>query len=115
MSNTASEEANSKTSGPCPTLSISSSVLPNCEKVIRKLKKAGIVSSVAPIKSVRCNYGQCRCWVERGCRITLEEMRAKDIKSKVWVPFEKEFHLGCAHLSVPGQYEGCIHDFQSKK
>ena len=86
----------------------------NCSEITKLLQKLGIVSSIASNRSIICNpKNPCNCYVEYGCDIRLNGLKSHLIKSKVWVPLQKEFQFSCAHLNIPGQFHGCIHDFQN--
>ena len=91
-------------------LSVSSKRLRNCDKIINRLLKLNVMSSVKPNKSVICNNFDC--WLEYGCDITLTGMKSNLIKKEVWEPLSKEFGFNCAYLNVEGKYRGCVHDFE---
>ena len=83
---------------------------------IHLLKKIGIASTVIANRSVICNpKSPSTCYVEYGCDIRLNNLNPLFIKSKVWKPLKKEFNFSCAYLNIPGQYQGCIHDFQNSR
>jgi len=85
----------------------------NCSEIVYFMKKIGIASSVTENNSVVCNpKNPCSCHLEKGCNIRLNGLKPELIKSEVWEPLKKEFKFICAHLNIPGQYSGCIHDFK---
>ena len=97
-------------------LSISSknNRIKNCEEITKLMKKLGVASSISTNRSIICNpKNPCACYVEYGCDIRLNGLQPHLIKSKVWGPLQEEFQFTCAHLNIPGQFHGCIHDFQN--
>jgi len=85
----------------------------SCNEITKFMKKLGIASSISTNRSVICNpQNPCNCYIEYGCDIRLNGLKPHLIKSKVWDPLQKEFKFICAHLNIPGQFHGCIHDFQ---
>lgn len=103
-----------KYDGTTSILSISSkrSFLKDCKQVVKHMEDLGIASSIIPHRSIVCNRtNPCSCVVELGCDIRLAGLKASLIKPLVWNSLQKKFNLGCAHLCIPGQYHGCINDF----
>tara|TARA_Y100000310_G_C20383847_1_gene669463 strand:+ start:261 stop:602 length:342 start_codon:yes stop_codon:yes gene_type:complete len=95
-----------------PTLLSISSAKPDiCKGIISALVDLGISADVQSSKSVRCTNSSCRCWVENGCKVHIYEGNNGDIKDKVWRPLKARFGLGCAHISIPGGYSGCINSY----
>ena len=96
-------------------LSVSSKngTMSRCSEITQLLKKIGVASSVSSNRSVICNpKSPCSCYLEYGCDIRLNGLKPHLIKSKVWNPLHEEFQFSCAYLNIPGQFHGCIHDFQ---
>ena len=90
--------------------------LRHCSEITQLLKEIGVASSISSNRSIVCSRkNPCNCYVEYGCDIRLNNLNPMLIKSKVWKPLKKEFNFGCAHLNIPGQYQGCIHDFQNSR
>ena len=80
-----------------------------CEDVAQALLRAGIACSVTPNTSVQCSdTGVCK--LEQGCRI-VHSMQHKGEVAHAWRVLRTRFDLGCAHLSIPPIFSGCIRDF----
>ena len=95
-----------------PTLLSISSAKPGiCKDIISTLVSLGISADVQSSKSVRCTNSSCRCWVENGCKVHIYGGYKGDVKNAVWRPLKAEFGLGCAHISIPGGYSGCIDSY----
>ena len=80
----------------------------DCDEVAAALRAAGIAASVTPNHTVQCN--RTSCWRENGCRV-LHSFEHKPEVARLWDTLRSRFGLGCAHLSIPGQYHGCVLDF----
>jgi len=95
------------------TLSISNFNM-DCDKVVELMRNAGITGSVTKTSSVVCSGEKSSCTrtfsLEPGCRIVgLKDDRVKS----TWNTMKKHFNLDCAHVSRPGFFSGCIHDYIS--
>ena len=84
----------------------------DCAEVVKLMQQAGIVGSVTKTHSVVCSGKKLSCsrvcTLEPGCRIVgLKDGAVKDL----WEKTQKHFDLTCAHVSRPGVFSGCIHDY----
>lgn len=89
-------------------LSISSSTLTSCEKVVTLLQELGLRATVVETTSVIENHR--RYDVEKGCLIKFNRFD-KEALPGVWSTIKSEFDLTCAHVDVPGVYRGCIYSY----
>ena len=80
-----------------------------CEEVAQALLQAGIACSVTPNTSVQCSP-EGTCALESGCRI-VQAVQHKGEVAHAWRVLRTRFDLGCAHLSIPPSFSGCIRDF----
>ena len=90
-------------------LSLSSSKWNNwnaCKDVVQTMLKLGMMTSVTENQTVICN--KQRCWLEKGCCLTVGDISKRDLDTKVWPSLQQKYGLTCAHLHVPGLYRGCI-------
>tara|TARA_Y100000996_G_scaffold291516_1_gene230446 strand:+ start:1792 stop:2109 length:318 start_codon:yes stop_codon:yes gene_type:complete len=81
----------------------------NCGRVAELLKKCGIESDIMENMSIIKDKDKFH--IERGCNIRLHNLNPQHINGEVWAPLEKEFGLDCAHLSINGVHNGCIHEY----
>ena len=79
-----------------------------CEEVAQALQQAGIACSITSTTSVLCSQGTCA--LEPGCRI-VQPVKHKGEVAHAWRVLRTRFDLGCAHLSIPPTFSGCIRDF----
>jgi hypothetical protein len=90
-------------------LSISKEEGLRCDEVVQALRDGGIRCSVTPNTSVQCDP-QRGCWVEQGCRI-VHSIQTKSELAHTWRVLRLRFDLGCAHLTIPAVFSGCVRDF----
>jgi hypothetical protein len=90
------------------TLSVSSEKIKDCNSIVSALSEAGIQCSVTHNTSIQCESG--KCWIERGCRI-VRSVSGKHEVTKMWDVLKETCAFQCAHLSIPGNFQGCILDY----
>lgn len=76
----------------------------DCRRVSEALQKSGIVADVSTNRTVRGTSS------ETGCRVTMDVQNKRDVQ-RAWRSVQTSFGLGCAHVSVRADYQGCIYDF----
>ena len=88
------------------TLSISSKKIDSqCQGVADTLQLMGLAASVIPNRTIFNKNDTLQ--QENGCQIIYTEGSCH----KVWTALKDKFDLDCAHLKIPGKYEGCIYDY----
>jgi hypothetical protein len=89
-------------------LSISSNNIKKCSDIVKILLDLKVLSKVTSNESIvkyNDNYK-----IERGCTINIMNIETNNIK-EIWRPLQKKFNLNCAHLEIPGKFNGCIKKF----
>jgi hypothetical protein len=81
----------------------------NCKNVAEKLKDCGIQCKLTQNNSI-IKKGHM-LFAEIGCSIELFNFDNKNLKTHVWEPLKYKYNFDCAHLSIEGEYGGCIHDY----
>ena len=81
----------------------------DCNDIIRYLQHYQIMASVTENKSIICKDNVCK--VENGCKIIFNKIDKFNLKHIVWKPIKKLNKLECAHIYVPGEFNGCIYDY----
>lgn len=89
-------------------MSISAEKL-DCNDIIRHLQHFKIMASVTENKSIICKDNVCK--VENGCRIMFNRIDKFNLEHKLWKSIQKFNKLDCAHIYVPGIFNGCIYDY----
>lgn len=88
------------------TLSVSGPRIDNCNEIVRIMQQLGISGDVTPNISVlgdtKTSYR-----IENGCRIIMGDGWNK----KFWETLQRNYDLGCAHIDVPGRFNGCVYDW----
>lgn len=74
----------------------------DCKDVARSLAAAGICARVDSNTSATPH-------LENGCSVGFEA-HSKSAIAKVWRILEGEWGFRCAHVWVPGTFQGCVHD-----
>ena len=85
-------------------LSISSQKIESCTEVAKYLNAIGIECSTVYNTTSHMNN------IETGCNITFPRISKKQIK-ETWPLLKQRYKLGCAHISTPPYFSGCIYDY----
>jgi len=95
---------------PASTLYISGKKIDNkCSNVLEFLKLNSIEAQVTPSKSIIINNNETI--IENSCQLILTKIKSENLKKDLWNKLKIKFNLNCAHLFIPGVYEGCIMNF----
>ena len=87
-------------------ISVSNEKNTGCDKIIENLKKCNIDCRLIETNSLVDNK------IEKGCLITLGEKWNNKLNLKsFWDIIKKDYT--CAHLDIPGKFNGCILDYLS--
>ena len=87
-------------------LSVSDNNNNGCKNIIEKLKKCKIDWRLIETNSIVDGN------IEKGCLITLgEKWNSKTNLNYFWNLIKKDYT--CAHLDIPGKYNGCILNYLS--
>ena len=97
--------------GTTSVLSVSRAGGLDCARVADALLRCGVPCVVVTNASVVQDPKTQRCAPEQGCTVTLTGLRPDLIGTRVWDVLKPRFGLTCAHLSIPGRFNGCIYDF----
>ena len=93
-------------------LSVSSPEIRSCSDVVEELRAAGLPCDVTPnwtvVRTQSPNDREEPFRTEQGCRVLLTE----GWEPKAWRVLRDRFRLQCAHLSIPGRFEGCVRDWE---
>lgn len=95
------------------TISVSSPIHLNCEKLAEFLSNSGIITSVSSnistvpstveFRNQRLSYIR----KEYGCRL-VQTVESKNEIQTIWEKLKKEYGFNCAHITVGNQFDGCI-------
>ena len=86
------------------TLSISSQKIESCTEVAKYLNAIGI--ECFTVYNTTAHMGK----IENGCNITFPRISKKTIVD-TWPLLKQRYGLGCAHISVPPYFSGCVYDY----
>jgi len=89
------------------TLSVSTKKL-SCKSIINYLNHVNILASITENTSITSDG------LENGCNILLPYVKKSTLKTQIWEPLQKQHNFTCAHIHVPGIFDGCISDFIMK-
>ena len=94
----------------------------DCVDIIKIIYKNKIVSSVKPNTSIHCNNKLFnRCWIEKGCSVSLYAVKKDEIKT-IWEEIKDKTKVKCCYIKTKNRnppntgdngidFSGCIHNF----
>ena len=80
----------------------------DCTEMAKFLSTVGIITSITPNVSVVAKTKiPSKYNLEYGCRL-MGSIENKQKVQFIWDSLKNKYNFGCAHLIIPGKYDGCI-------
>jgi hypothetical protein len=88
-------------------VNISSDKIKDCREIAQYLKQLNIAANVTSNSTIVKKDGKMIS--EIGCTI-IYSCKVDKMYDELWRPLKQKYLLGCAHVDIKSNYQGCIYD-----